>query len=277
MILGTAAYMSPEQARGKAVDKRADIWSFGVVFYEMLTGERAFEGETVSDTLAAVLRADIDWKRLPAATPISVRPLLERCLQRDPNKRLRDIGDAWAYFDNDFGVNNVPAAAPPRGTKLNWILGAIAALAIIASGAVTWTWLHVPAAQPRPVTRSATPLEHILWNPALSRDGTRLAYGYGNQLALRMMDQREGKEIPGAGSGTSPAFSPDGQWLAFVSRESGTKLRKIPVSGGTPFTICDIADSTSTSRMYWGWDDTIIFGSHKGLMRVPATGGTPSP
>src|SRR5580658_5068712 len=117
VILGTAGYMSPEQARVKAVDKRADIWAFGVVFYELLTGERAFEGETVSDTLAAVLRAELDWKRLPAGTPVGVRRLLERCLQRDPNRRLRDIGDAWAYLDSNVESDNVLPAAPPHRGK----------------------------------------------------------------------------------------------------------------------------------------------------------------
>src|ERR1700722_18054478 len=188
MILGTAGYMSPEQARGKAVDKRADIWSFGVVFYELLTGHRAFEGETTSDTLASVLKSDPDWKRLPAATPVGIRRLLERCLQRDPNKRLRDIGDAWNDLDGTAESGTSPRA------KRFWIPWAVALLAVV--GVAIWGWSRVPAAPSRSVTRSVMPFANFAITPALSHDGTRLAYtemldGIPH-LSMRMMDQLDG-------------------------------------------------------------------------------------
>jgi len=273
VILGTAGYMSPEQARGKTVDKRADIWSFGVVFYELLTGERAFEGETVSDTLAAVLRADLDWKKLPAATPIGVRLLLERCLHRDPNKRLRDIGDAW----ND--MDRVADAAPP--SRMNWVPSAMAAVLSMALAAVTWEFLHVPPPEPRSVTRSQINVPNRTSTPTLSRDGSRMVYimntGGRPQLALRMMDQLDGKAIPGDIYGVWPEFSPDGQWIAYISYPAPFQLKKVPVTGGTPITLCDVSYSFVEGRSDWGLDDTIIFGSPKGLMRVPAAGGAPQP
>jgi Tol biopolymer transport system component len=275
VILGTAAYMSPEQARGKPVDKRADIWSFGVVFYELLTGAKAFEGETISDTLAAVLRADLDWNRLPADTPFGVRRLLQRCLERDPNKRLRDIGDVWNDLDSD---ENRPAetavvVAPP--SRLRWVPWTIAALAILIAGAIAWEWLRAPE-PPRAVTRSSMILPAFAAEPALSRDGTRLAYpqsaGGQPQLTLRMMDQLEGKPIPSAVQGIYPEFSPDGQWIAYFSFPPPFKLKKIPVTGGTSITLCDVP---ATGHLSWGVDDAIVFGSPKGLMRVSAAGGTP--
>jgi eukaryotic-like serine/threonine-protein kinase len=137
MIMGTAAYMSPEQARGKPVDKRADIWAFGVVFLEMLTGRSPFEGETVSDTLAGVLRADVDLKTLPADTPPAIRRLIEHCLQKDPKRRLRDIGDAWIEIDSPAApAVPVAAAPPPKTSRLPWI--ACGAAALIAIAAVAW-------------------------------------------------------------------------------------------------------------------------------------------
>jgi serine/threonine-protein kinase len=267
MILGTAGYMSPEQARGKAVDKRADIWSFGVVFYEMLTGRSTFEGETVSDTLAAVLRADIDWNRLPAGTPFAVRRLLQRCLERDPHKRLRDIGDVWNDMDRPA---ETVAAHPAR----QWTSWALAALFVLAVAAAAWGWLRTPLAPPRLVTRSAMTLAGGGYSPALSRDGTRLAYDGSapDGIWLRMMDQLEGKPIPGAEKGEFPAFSPDGQWIAYSTYPAPYKLKKIPVTGGASITLCDAPDAEGPD---WGADDTIVFGSSKGLMRVPAAGGTP--
>jgi eukaryotic-like serine/threonine-protein kinase len=269
VILGTAGYMSPEQARGKAVDKRTDIWSFGAVFYELLTGRRAFKGETVSDTLASVLKSDPDWTRLPAGTSVGVRRLLERCLERDPNKRLRDIGDAWLELDR--------TADAPRRTELHWIPWAIAALAV--AGAAAWEMLHVPVTPPRAVTRSAMTLAaaYAIY-PALSRDGTRLVYAQGSsaslQLWLRMMDQLEGKPIPGGENATLPEFSPDGQWIAYYSWPNYDKLKKIPVNGGTPIALCELPPPPGAGAA-WGVDDAIVFGTSKGLMRVAAAGGTP--
>jgi serine/threonine-protein kinase len=181
-IMGTAGYMSPEQARGKPVDKRTDIWSFGVVFFELLAGERAFQGETGADTLAAVLKADPDWTRLPVGTPVGIRRLLQRCLHSDPNKRLRDIGDAWNEMDQP--------ADPPSLAKRHWVPWVIAALAVVIAGAAITEWLHVPVALPRTVTRSSLTVAGVAGALALSHDGTLLAYGdVAGGISVRRMDQ----------------------------------------------------------------------------------------
>jgi serine/threonine-protein kinase len=267
VILGTAGYMSPEQARGKPADKRADIWSFGVVLFEMLTGRATFEGETVSDTLAAVLRADLDWKRLPADTPMRVRRLLNHCLQRDPKRRLRDIGDAW--LEIDAPAEAAPAAPAPRGAlhQLPW---AVAALLAIAAA---WGWLHTPPAAPRPVTRWSATLtdSYVVTAVSLSRDGTRLAYCAGTSaphISLRMLDHFDAKPVPG-GDGFAPVFSPDGQWIAFNAQN---RLKKMPVNGGTSIAL---ADAALTYGIAWGDDDSIIFndGANQGLKQVSANGG----
>jgi len=196
--------MSPEQARGKTVDKRADIWSFGVVFNEMLTGRSTFPGETVSETLASILKTDPDWSALPADTPVSVRRLLRRCLERDPNKRLRDIGDAWIEMDRPAETETAPALHQTSRHWVPWAVGAIA-FALWASVA-TWGWMHPPVAPLRTVTRSETTLSKYASSPVLSRDGTRLAYGIlGQGMVLRMMDQLDGNPIPGTEQGVDAA------------------------------------------------------------------------
>jgi Tol biopolymer transport system component len=265
MILGTAAYMSPEQARGKAVDKRADIWAFGVVLYEMLTGRMAFAGETVSDTLAAVLRADVDWKRLPAGVPPKVRLLLQRCLERDLKKRLRDIGDAWMELD----APEEPSVAPVARTRKWWLFCA-AALAIGAIAGAGWVLWRTPPA-PRPVVRWSYAQKDLFYYPSLSRDGARLVYAEekGNifRLMIRMMDQTDSHPIPGTDGANYGVFSPDGQWVAFLSFDG--KLRKIPVTGGVPITLAE----KMTTAFDWGDNGEIVFGSEAGLMKMSASGG----
>ncbi len=271
VILGTAAYMSPEQARGKAVDKRADIWAFGVVLYEMLSGRITFEGETVSDTLAAVLRADIDWAHLPPGTPPKVRRLLQRCLERDPKRRLRDIGDAWIEMETP---DEPPPAPKKLQSKLQWLPWLAAAL--IGAAGIAWGLLHTPPVQPHPVVRWTYSQKEPFAFVTLSRDGTRLVYsvlaGSGAHLSLRMMDQFGARPIPGAEGGTLSAFSPDGQWIAYLEGLTDQKLKKMPVTGGSSITL---ADGALHSGLSWGDDDTIVFSGTKGLMRVPASGGTP--
>jgi serine/threonine-protein kinase len=275
VILGTAAYMSPEQARGKSVDRRADIWAFGVVFFEMLTGRSTFEGETVSDTLAGVLRADIDWKHLPADTPPAVQRLLERCLQRDPKRRLRDIGDAWIEIDSPVAPAAPAPPAPSAGPhRLPWIACGAATLAAVA--AVAWALFHKPAAAPRPVVRWSYSQERPIVALSLSHDGSRLVYmeiGSSYTLALRMMDQLDPKPIPDLTGAALPVFSPDGQWIAFVSITGTPKLQKVPVTGGTAITLCDYTgDGLGIS---WGDDGNLVFNGPKGLMRVSSSGGAP--
>jgi serine/threonine-protein kinase len=266
-ILGTAGYMSPEQARGRPVDKRADIWAFGVVLFEMLAGRNTFEGETVSDTLAAVLRADIEWELLPADTPPPVRRLLERCLERDPKRRLRDVGDAWLLLETPV----VPAPPSPRARAwLPW-----AAAVMIAAAGVGWGLMRRSPAQPRAVTRWTDMHKDLIAFPTLSRDGTRLLYtdfhGSTPSLIVRALDQTEGKPVPGAEGQVLSALSPDGQWMAALGRDG--KLLRLPVTGGTSINLAE----GPVRGMYWGDDDHIVFATRNGLMRVPAAGGAAQP
>jgi serine/threonine-protein kinase len=277
VIMGTAGYMSPEQARGKPVDKRADIWAFGVVLLEMLTGKAIFEGETVSDTLAAVLRADIDWRQLPPSTPAKVRRLLQRCLERDPKRRLRDIGDAWFEIDSP-GEPAAPVAASPDQTKrwLPWVAAAGAAVVFGGAGVVWGLFHRAPAPLRTPVHWTYSQKTYFLV-PSLSRDGSRLAIteldGAHVDLSLRMMDQTEGKPIPGAEGMYYADFSPDGQWIAAFAGVNGSdgKVKRIPVTGGTPITL---AGASASLGLTWGDDDTIVFADGKGLMRISSSGGT---
>ncbi len=271
-IMGTAAYMSPEQARGKAVDRRTDIWAFGVVLFEMLTGRSIFEGETVSDTLAAVLRADLDWKLLPPDTPPKVRRLMKRCLERDPKRRLRDIGDAWIEMDgSDEPAPAAAAVVAPQPAWRKWLPWAVA-VAIGAAG-IAWGLLRPPVAPPRPVTRWMLPQKGFVGFVNVSRDGTKVAYTEGSlnsvHIAVRMLDEFEGKPLSGA-DGFFPVFSPDGQWVLYSTPQN--KLKKVPVTGGASITLCD---GTTASGGAWGDDDTIVFAGGKGLMRVAGSGGTP--
>ncbi len=285
VILGTAAYMAPEQAKGRPVDKRADIWAFGAVLYEMLTGRRAFAGEDISDTLASVLRQDVDWSALPADTPLGVRRLLARCLDRDLKRRLRDIGDAWADLDSSSSASSAVSLSavtavthdPPVRSRLTsralpW---AIAILAV--AGSVAWVLVgRAPVAPPVGVTRTMTRLQDLEIFVDLSHDGTRLAYsvvgGQGTaSIGLRMMDQFDGKPLAGADNGAWPILSPDGQWVAYQSLSQPSKIEKIPVTGGAPIELCDGVLAVGGD---WGSDDTIVFVTSKGLKRIPAAGGT---
>ena len=294
VILGTAAYMAPEQARGQPVDKRADIWAFGVVLYEMLTRRSCFEGATISDVLAAVLRAEIDWSALPSDTPRSLRRLLARCLERDPKRRLRDIGDAWTELDVDPsdapGAGSSPVAIRRPSVLARWLPWVVAVAASVA--VVTWAWLRTPPAPARVVTRAQVTLQDRVGSVAVSRDGTRLAYHASVRpsagstppapfLMLRMLDEVDARPIPGADNARAPIFSPDGRWMAYTEIVPGAgqsvslRIRKIPITGGTSIAICDDCDTNDAA---WGDDDTIVFGGRgKGLMRVSAAGGTPEP
>ena len=228
MILGTAAYMAPEQARGKAVDKRADIWAFGVVLYEMLTGRRAFPGDDVSDTLASVLKSDPDWARLPATRHPSVRRLLRRCLEKDPRKRLSSIGDARLELDETELADAAPAAAPSvpdrRVRRREFVAWTATVLSLLAAGAAL---LWRPAAQtPLPrVVRATLPLPAGVsieldgersGMPALSPDGRRVAFGAregAGPMHVWVLDLPSGvaKPLPGTEGGHRPFWSPDGK------------------------------------------------------------------
>ncbi|HLE69052.1 MAG TPA: serine/threonine-protein kinase, partial [Vicinamibacteria bacterium] len=278
VIFGTAAYMSPEQARGGTVDKRADIWAFGVVLFEMLTGKRLFTGETVSDTLAAVLRQEIDWKALPASTPPGLRRLLERCLDRDAKKRLRDIGEARVALEERLGTRDTVRTSSGM-RALPWFL-----LALVSALALWALWR--PAPQPAPPLRLSAELGAAAslatdWGPAaiLSPDGRLLAFvaspGTGERplLHLRRLEQLDAAPLAGTEGARDPFFSPDGEWIAFFA---DGKLKKVSVSGGAAVTLCDAADERGGT---WAEDGTIFFTAGGqpgvGLSRVSSAGGTP--
>ncbi len=282
VILGTAAYMSPEQARGKPVDKRADIWAFGCVLYEMLTGRRPFAGDTVTDTLAAVLEREVDWARLPAATPASVRTLLRRALVKDPKRRLRDIADARIELE-ESRLTATPAYERPTGRTGSRTLVVVLAGLGVALGAAGWVVGRASRSTPlpsTPVTKLSVALDATL--PAegeglfdLSPDSRRLVYaavtGGRPQLFLRELDQFEGKPIVGTDNADDPAFSPDGTWIAF--RADG-KIKKVAMAGGAPVVLCDASDR---DPLVWESDDSILFQSGTGgIWRVSAAGGTPT-
>jgi serine/threonine protein kinase/Tol biopolymer transport system component len=278
MILGTAAYMSPEQARGRAVDKRADIWSFGVVLYEMLTGRRLFAGETVSDTLAAVLRQDVDLSALPQDTPVSVRRVLERSLERDPKTRLRDIGDARHDLSRGSAADDSRAAAAPRSSS-RALVAVLAVLALASSGLAAWLITTRHVSTPRTRLSIALPEGYsFLSGPAISRDGRRVAFVASNggdrpSLWVRRLDETDPHPLPGTEEADGPFFSPDGEWIAFYARN---QLWKVRADGGAP-----IALAGSTSHFGGAWTDagTIVFKRswNAGLAVVGDNGGNARP
>ena len=277
MILGTAAYMAPEQARGKPVDKRADIWAFGAVLFEMLAGASPFSGgETVSDALASIIAREPDWASLPKETPLHVHRLLARCLQKDPKLRLRDIGEARILLDEP----PPPAPAAPSHSRLPWAIAAVATLAALGAIGVAW---RRSAAPDRPLMHIRMDLgpravAGARLTAALSPDGGRIAYvtrgADGRQLlTVAGFDQSAPVVLAGTDGADDPCFSPDGQWVGY---HLGFRLMKIPAQGGEPVTIATAP--AAVRGVAWGEDGNIIFGtSAAGLYRVPAAGGNIQP
>ncbi|MGA9883397.1 MAG: protein kinase [Candidatus Acidiferrales bacterium] len=283
VLLGTAAYMSPEQAKAKPVDRRADIWAFGCVLYEMLTGKMTFHGDTVTDTLASVIKEEPDWSQLPAATPMRVRVLLQRCLQKDPKQRLQAIGDARISLDEvlsgapDAALAGKPQAAAPRWRRaLPWA---------IAGGACLLAALIFVLVRPKPRTPAA-PVRFQIAAPAntglapfaaLSPDSRKLAFlaasPSGNSaLWVHFLDTGESRMLTDA---TGPPFwSPDSR---FIGYELQGKLMKIEATGGPPQTLADIpGEGNGYGAGTWSKNDVIVFGNPAGLFRVPASGGVPT-
>jgi serine/threonine-protein kinase len=287
VILGTAAYMSPEQARGAAADKRSDIWSYGVVLLEMLTGRQTFAAETVSDTLAAVLRAEVDWTALPPETPAAIRRLLRRCLERDRKKRLPDIAMARLEIDEALAAPaEAPAAPVPqaRPAWTFWVAG-VAVLVVAAVASIGW-WSASRPAPLRPLVRlnaeiaADLPLAKAGLGSALalSPDGQRLAVTLrcadGKvRLYTRLLHQGQVNPLAGTENALSPFFSADSQWIGF---QADSKLKKISVDGGAAVTLCDAPAIRGAS---WGDDGNIVLalGPATTLSRVPSAGGTPVP
>jgi len=284
VILGTAPYVSPEQARGKAVDKRADIWAFGCVLFEMLTGRAAFSGKDITDILAAVIRGEPEWSRLPANLHWRLREVLEQCLRKELRDRYHEISDVRIDLQkvlNDPGgvlTQPVTGAEPRRKLrfKLPWF-AAVAVLGVIIGGAAIWN-LRKP--EPRQVVRFDYELPEgqefsktISPALAISPDGKQIVYSTPQGLYLRSLDELAAKLIPGTkGNSVDPFFSPDGQWIGFFSPSDG-KLKKISAHGGVPVALCSVSELLGAS---WQKDDTIVFGQPPNeIMRISADGGTP--
>jgi eukaryotic-like serine/threonine-protein kinase len=290
VILGTAAYMSPEQAKGRAADKRSDVWAFGCVLFEMVAGRRAFEGEDISDTLAAVLRGEPDWTALPANVSPALVALLRGCLDKDRRRRIADLSTARFIIDHDGDAVTAVAVSPASTIwRAASILVAVAAAAGIA--AYTTFSLTKVSAPSLPVMRSTIALPmgdrftsagvHVV---ALSADGTRLVYTANQRLYLRTMDQLEPTPIRGtevaldqAGAARNPFFSPDGRWIGFW--QDG-QLKKVSITGGAPLMLCPAENPFGVS---WTSDNTIFYGQSDdgagkgaaGIWRVSSEGGKP--
>jgi serine/threonine-protein kinase len=291
LILGTASYMPPEQARGLPVDKRADIWAFGAVLFEMLSGHRAFPGDTMTDVLASVVTSEPDWSRLPAETPPGVVGLLHRCLEKDVRQRLRDIGDARLEIEQVIAGRSGITGSSPRAVTarvprtLRWPTAALFALAGAALAVLVMRVAARPGPAPSPVQRlnlsiaAGTRLEDVLESGsrqtlAVSRDGALVVYvgrgpGARRQIYRRGLDRVTTEPVEGTEGGDMPFLSPDGQWLGFAA---GGQLKKVPIGGGAPIVICEAPEPRGAS---WGDDDRIVFAPtvSGGLSRVPAAGG----
>jgi Tol biopolymer transport system component len=294
-VLGTAAYMSPEQARGTGVDRRADIWAFGVILYEMLTGEKLFQGETISDTLAAVLRAEPDWDKLPTEESPALCRLVGRCLERNPKQSLRDIGEARIFLQDggasgsdlsftQLGMSASSVAHSPARTP--YLLMTVLAVACLAVGAfVGWQVLATP--EPVPVLHTMIPpprdadydLTGTAPGPAaISPDGTMVAFTAEDEasvtrLYLRHLDKSQSAAMAGTEGAAYPFWSPDSRFIGFFEPGEG-KLRKVAVAGGPPVTLCAAPNGKGGS---WNSDGDIIFAPdfNTTIHRVPAIGGEP--
>jgi serine/threonine-protein kinase len=285
VVMGTAAYMSPEQARGMAIDRRTDVWAFGCVLYELLTGTRPFTGATISDSIASVLTKDPDWTKLPPDTPSSVRRLLRRGLEKDPALRLRDIGDARLDLDLDDSAD-AAGAAPAGGSvrgRSAWKGITVAAVLVVAASALTGVavWRTRPAAAAAPTTRFSIALQPLRLTAtqrtvvALSPDGRTLAFSAEppRALYLRSMNALEPRLLRGTEglvSPIGPVFSPDGQSIAFWSNQDQS-LKRISVTGGAPLTLCA---TELPSGLTWT-TDAIVFATPDGIFRVAPEGGQP--
>ena len=290
VILGTAAYMSPEQAKGKPVDKRADVFAFGAVLYELLTGKRAFEGETITETIAKVLESEPKWELLPENTPSTIRTLLRRCLTKDVQDRLDGIGNVrveikLALEEPTQSPTGVASAVQPGQQRWGMTVGLVV-LAVVVTGLVFWLLIQPSSPEQRlnkfVITPSATaPLGSNGGNDlAISPDGRHFVYkassASGNQLYLRSLDDFVDRPIPGTeGVVQSPFFSADGESVGFFE---GGKLKKVSLAGGSPIALCDAVVFSSNGS--WGPDGTIVFSARtdtsvSALYRVPAVGGEP--
>jgi serine/threonine-protein kinase len=270
-IMGTAAYMAPEQARGKAVDKRADIWAFGVVLYEMLTGRRLFQGETISDTVAEVLTKEPEWDRVPP----KARRLLKSCLEKEPKRRLRDIADVWRLLEDKL--------PPAAGSRVAGIAAGILALTTVLAVWAPWRSAEIGIERSSPRLDLDLGADLALAGDAgpavaLAPDGTRIVFvsqdqNGVSQLFHRRLDQPRAALLSGTEGASQPFFSPDGQWVGFFAEG---KLKKTRIDGGEPVSLCDAPSGRGGS---WGEDGNIIaaLNTSVGLSQVPSGGGNAVP
>jgi Tol biopolymer transport system component len=298
MILGTAAYMSPEQARGHAVDKRTDIWAFGCVLFEMVTGHRAFDGASATDIIASIIKTEPDWTRLPSRASSRTRSFLRHCLQKDPKRRLHEIADARFEIDEilaeepEASVHGASTPAKRRGRRAALSVGAAAAVVTVAAAAVVMFNVGGTREGDQPsyefqvdppdggvfgigTITGATAVPY----PALSPDGRYLAFiAIGEDrrqlLWIRPLDSKLAQPVPGSEGAAVPFWSPDSRYVGFFA---GRKLKTVPVSGGPPQTLCDVIDDSGATGS-WNQDNVIVFSSgtaNPGISRVPASGGQP--
>jgi serine/threonine-protein kinase len=285
LILGTAAYMSPEQAKGREADKRSDVWSFGAVLYETLTGRRAFPGEDVSDTLASVLKSEPDWSIVPADVPPTVVTLMKACLAKDRRERVSDMSAAKFVLRDLAGGEALRAAtrADAHGWRFIHAAALVAAVALTAVVVAVVMKAWQPAVAPPPVVRfSLTPegpfTSAVQQLVAISPDGTKIAYNAGGILRVRTLADQESRALTGTGIiALNPIFSPDGDSIAFTAlSENGPSLRRIPATGGAVTTIATFPESTNFAGVAWGRDGILVGTTARGgIFRVAPEGGTP--
>jgi serine/threonine protein kinase len=288
LILGTAAYMSPEQARGKSVDKRTDIWAFGCVVFELFTGKRAFHGDSTTEILATVLKEEPDWQALPETTPQSIQALLRRCIQKDVNKRWRDAGDVRIEIEETLAAPATLTAissSPGEKVKRQYLPWASGLVLSVIVGVAIWNLKPAPSGGQQPVTRTVInlppgqQLAGLENGPAvaLSPDGTQLVYvalqGGIQRLYLRAMNNLEARPVLGTEGAIEPFFSPDSQWLGFFA---GRKLKKVSLSGGTALSL---GDAPSPNGASWGNQGNIAFAPINvgAIQQVSDAGGATQP
>ena len=278
MVVGTASYMAPEQAKGKVVDKRADVWALGVVLFEMLTGQKPFVGDDVSDTLALVLKFEPEWDALPPDTPPRIRQLIQTCLQKDPKRRVHDVADVRLAMEGVFEtrVASDTGVTPMLRVWQQPVSLVLAGLALVLiAGLAVWSVIR-PG--PEAVRRFEIPLRveeafagggrHMV---AVSPDGRYIVYSTSSGLSLRSLSQLTPLLLVGNGDAREPFFSPDGQWIGF---QANGQLQKVSITGGAPVTLCAAGRPLGAS---WGTDDMILVGQGpQGILQVPGNGGTPN-
>ena len=283
LILGTAAYMSPEQAKGHGADKRSDVWSFGAVLYEMLTGRRAFAGDDVSDTIASVLRSEPDWSIVPADVPSAVVTLMKGCLVKDRRERVSDMSAA-RFVLKELSASGAMSAVSVRPRAYSWrahVLPVAIAIALTAIVVGAGAWMMRPRPRPPQVARFSFTVEGPFTSVvqqmiAVSPDGTKVAYSAGGQIRVRALNELESRAITDPEFvPLNPVFSPDGDAIAFIAiAESGPAVKRIPVVGGTPSTLATLDGITNFSSMHWGRDGILVgTTAGGGVIRVSPNGG----